>query len=223
MKFEITATPRDQHGTGVSRRMRLAGSVPGVVYGGSKDVAAIQLDHNGIYHQLKQEAFHASILTLEVSGAKEQVLLRDVQMHPFKPLVLHVDFQRVSATEKIHMKIPLHFINADVAPGVKLSGGIVSHIMNEVEVKCLAKDLPEYFEVDLSHLETGHSIHLSELKIPENVELLELQHGDLPIATVVIPRGHIEEAAAAVAEVAPEAEGAAAPATPAKAAPTSKS
>lgn len=220
MKFEITATPREQRGTGVSRRMRLAGSVPGVIYGGSKEVAAIQLDHNGIYHQLKQEAFHASILTLEVSGAKEQVLLRDVQMHPFKPLVLHVDFQRVSATEKIHMKIPLHFINADLAPGVKLGGGIISHIMNEVEVKCLAKDLPEYFEVDLSHLETGDSIHLSELKIPENVELLEMQHGeDLPIATVVIPRGHVEEAATAVAEVAPEAEAAA----PAKAAPASKS
>ncbi len=227
MKFEITATPREQHGTGVARRMRRDGSVPGVVYGGSKEVAAIQLDHNGIYHQLKQEAFHASILTLEVSGTKEQVLLRDVQMHPFKPMVLHVDFQRVSETEKIHMKIPLHFINADIAPGVKLSGGIVSHIMNEVEVKCLAKDLPEYFEVDLSHLETGHSVHLSDLKIPENVELLELQHGDLPIATVVIPRGHVEEAAAAVAEVAPEAEAAAAVAAsvaaPAKAPPTSKS
>lgn len=223
MKFEIIANSRSRQGTSEARRMRREGLVPGVVYGGNKESAPIELDHNGIYHQLKQEAFHASILTMELAGNTEQVLLRNVQMHPFKPMVLHVDFQRVSATEKIHMKIPLHFINAEIAPGVKLGGGIVSHIMNEVEVKCLAKDLPEYIEVDLAHLETGHSVHLSELVIPENVELVEGLHGeDLPVATVVIPRGHIEEEREAAAEeVAPEEEAAAA--APAKTPPASKS
>ena len=198
MKIEISATPRTIQGTGASRRLRRAGRIPAVIYGGGKDAAAIELDHKEVYYQLRNEAFHASILSLELDGKKEQVLLRDYQMHPFRPLVLHVDFQRVNPKDKIHMKVPLHFVNADIAPGVKLSSGIVSHIVTEVEVACLPKDLPEFVEVDLANLAAGASVHLSELKLPKGVELLALTKGDdLAVASISIPRGVIEAAAAA--------------------------
>ena len=207
MEIEITATKRTLTGTGASRRLRHAGRVPAIVYGGG-DAAMIELDHNMVFHKLRNEAFHSSILALNVDGDKQQVLLRDVQMHPFRPIVMHLDFQRVSQTEKIHVKVPLHFVNADVAPGVKLAGGIVSHVITEVDVSCLAKDLPEYIEVDLAHLEAGQSVHLSELKVPAGTELTELSKGDQTVATVTIPRGvtAAEEAAAApAAEAAPAA------------------
>lgn len=211
MQFEITASSRALQGTGASRRLRRDGKVPGILYGAGKTVGKIEVDHNSLYHQLKQEVFHASILTLNLDGQKEQVLLRDVQMHPFKPLVLHVDFQRVSQTEKIHVKVPLHFINAEIAPGVKLSGGNVSHILNEVDVSCLPKDLPEFLEVDLANLAAGHSIHLSELKVPAGVEITTLARGeDLAIATITIPRGNKEDEAEAK-----PADAAATPAAPA--------
>jgi large subunit ribosomal protein L25 len=198
MKIEISATPRTIQGTGASRRLRRTGRIPAVIYGGGKDAAAIELDHKEVFYQLKNEAFHASILSLELDGKKEQVLLRDYQMHPFRPLVLHVDFQRVNPKEKIHMKVPLHFINADIAPGVKLSSGIVSHIVTEVDVACLPKDLPEFVEVDLANLAAGNSIHLSELKLPKGVEIVALTKGDdLAVASIAIPRGAIEAAAAA--------------------------
>jgi large subunit ribosomal protein L25 len=198
MKFEVIANARKTQGTGASRRLRHAGRVPAIVYGANQPAASIELDHNSIYHQLKSEAFHASILTLDIDGTKEQVLLRDVHMHPWKLQVMHMDFQRVNPNAKIHMKVPLHFVGAELAPGVKLSGGNMTHIANEIEVSCLPKDLPEFVEVDLSGLEAGHSLHLSEVKLPQGVEFVELHRGnDTAVASCVIPRGVVEEAAAA--------------------------
>ena len=196
MKIEISANPRTLQGTSASRRLRNAGRIPGVVYGGEKDAVAIDLDHKAIYFLLKNEAFHASILSLEIGAKKEQVLLRDYQMHSFKQLVLHIDFQRVSQTEKIHMKVPLHVFNAEVSPGVKLSHGIANHIVTEANVSCLPKNLPEFIEVDLGHLHAGHSVHLSEIKLPKGVEFVDLHHGDdKAVATIVVPRGAKEAAA----------------------------
>ena len=202
MKIEISATARTLQGTGASRRLRRTGRIPAVIYGGGKDAAAIELDHKEVFYKLKNESFHATILKLNLDGKSEQVLLRDYQMHPFRPVVMHVDFQRVNPKEKIHMKVPLHFSNADIAPGVKLSAGIVSHIITEVDVACLPKDLPEFIEVDLSDLAAGHSIHTSELKLAKGIELIPLTKGeDLAVATITIPRGAVEAAAAAEAEV----------------------
>ena len=189
MKIAIKAESRKVQGTGASRRLRRADKVPGIVYGGGKDATVIELDHNDIYHKLKLEAFHASILDMDLDGKSEQVLLRDVQMHAWKQNVLHVDFQRIAADKKIHMKVPLHFINADIAPGVKLSGGIVSHIINELDISCLPKDLPEFIEVDLKDLVSGHSIHISNLKMPAGVDSVALHRGDdQSVATIIIPR-----------------------------------
>ncbi|MBL8523116.1 MAG: 50S ribosomal protein L25/general stress protein Ctc [Betaproteobacteria bacterium] len=201
MKIAIKAEVRKAQGTGASRRLRRADKVPGIVYGGGKDATVVELDHNDLFHKLKLEAFHASILDMSIDGKSEQVLLRDVQMHAWKQNVLHVDFQRVSADKKLHMKVPLHFINADVAPGVKLSGGIVSHIINELDISCLPKDLPEFIEVDLKDLAAGHSIHISNLKMPAGVESVALHRGDdQSVATIIIPRAVAaeEEAAPAV-------------------------
>ncbi len=201
MKITIKAEVRKGQGTGASRRLRRADKVPGIVYGGGKDATVIELDHNDIYHKLKLEAFHASILDMSLDGKSEQVLLRDVQMHAWKQNVLHVDFQRIAADKKIHMKVPLHFVNADIAPGVKVSGGMVSHIINELDVACLPKDLPEFVEVDLKDLAAGHSIHISNLKMPAGVESVALNKGDdRSVATIIIPRAVAaeEEAVAAV-------------------------
>ncbi|HCA26346.1 MAG TPA: 50S ribosomal protein L25 [Betaproteobacteria bacterium] len=195
MHIEINAQKREMQGTGASRRLRHAGRVPGVVYGGDKPAQMIDLDHNELYHQLKQEAFHASILSLNFDGGKEQVLLRDTQMHPYKQLVMHVDFQRVSQQGKVHMKVPLHFINAETAPGVKLSHGTVTHVMTEVDVSCLPKDLPEFITVDLGSLEAGHSIHLSGMTLPAGVELVDLLHGnDKAAVSIATPRGGVAAA-----------------------------
>ncbi|MGH8762240.1 MAG: 50S ribosomal protein L25/general stress protein Ctc [Nitrosospira sp.] len=201
MQIEISANKRTLQGKGASRRLRGSGKVPGVIYGGDGPAQAIELDHNSLYHKLKMEAFHASILSMDLEGRKEPVLLRDIQMHPFKLQVLHIDFQRVDKNKKIHMKVPLHFVNADVAPGVKLSGGIVSHVLTELDVSCLPKDLPEFITVDLIDLAAGNTLHLSDLKLPQDVEIPILIKGeDLPVATIVIPRAvAAEEAAAAVA------------------------
>ena len=203
MQIEISAKKRELQGKGASRRLRGSGRVPGIVYGGENPAQSIELDHNDLYHQLKLEAFHASILTMDVEGKKEPVLLRDIQMHPFKVQVLHIDFQRVDPNKKIHMKVPLHFINADIAPGVKLSGGIVSHVLTELDVSCLPKDLPEFITVDLADLTAGNTLHLSDLKVPEGVEIPALLKGeDLPVATIVIPRGVAAEEAAGVTSAA---------------------
>jgi len=195
MHIEINAQKREMQGTGASRRLRHAGRVPGVVYGGDKAAQMIDLDHNELYHRLKQEAFHASILLLNFDGSKEQVLLRDTQMHPYKQAVMHVDFQRVSQQGKVHMKVPLHFINAETAPGVKLSHGTVTHVLTEVDVSCLPKDLPEFIAVDLGSLEAGHSIHLSGLALPAGVELVDLLHGnDKAAVSIAAPRGGVAAA-----------------------------
>lgn len=201
MQIEISADKRELQGKGASRRLRGSGKVPGIIYGGENPAQPIELDHNNLYHQLKLEAFHASILTMSVEGQKEKVLLRDIQMHPFKPQVLHIDFQRVASNKKIHMKVPLHFINEDIAPGVKLAGGLVSHVLTELDVSCLPKDLPEFISVDVGELAAGNTIHLSNLQLPEGVEIPALMKGeDLPVATIAIPRAvAAEEAAAGVA------------------------
>jgi len=212
MKIEVNATSRKAQGTGASRRLRKAGGVPGIVYG-SSEPALIELDQNNLYYVLQNEAFHASILTLNLEGKKEQVLLRDFQMHPFRQQVQHIDFQRVAKDKKIHMKVPLHFLNAEIAPGVKLGGGIISHVLNELEIACLPADLPEFIEVDLANLELGHSVHVSDIKLPKGVELAGHHHAGDAVATVQVPRGAVEAAATAATEEA----AAEAPAAPAEA------
>jgi large subunit ribosomal protein L25 len=215
MKIEISATSRKAQGTGASRRLRKAGRVPGIVYGNSEPVM-IDLDHNNLYHALRKEAFHASILTLDNDGKKEQVLLRDFQMHPFRQQVMHIDFERVLANKKIHMRVPLHFTNADLAPGVK-SGGVISHVLSELTIACLPADLPEYIEVNLAELSLGHSIHVADVKLPKGLEIAGHHHAADAVVTVQVPRGAIE-AAAEAAEAAAPAAPAAAEAKPAAAA-----
>lgn len=196
MQIEISATKRDLKGTGASRRLRRAGKVPGVLYGAGKEAVSLELDHKALFLQFRNEAFHASILALNLDGKKESVLLRDYQLHPVRNTIQHIDFQRVSATEKIHVKVPFHFVNAEIAPGVKLGGGIVAHIQTEAEVSCLPKDLPEFIEVDLASLELGHSVHLSQIKLPKGVEFVQLAHdNDAAVASIAKTRGSVAEAA----------------------------
>ncbi|HYR33244.1 MAG TPA: 50S ribosomal protein L25/general stress protein Ctc, partial [Burkholderiales bacterium] len=185
--MEISARKREAQGTGASRRLRRLGKVPGILYGGDQGPVNIELDHQALYLNLRNERFHASILTLDLSGTKEQVLLRALNMHPFKPQVQHVDFQRVSKDRKIHMKVPLHFVNAEKSPGVKEQGGVVNHVMNELDVVCFPDDLPEYVEVDLSSLAVGHSLHVRELMLPKGVELTLHKDENPVVATVVVP------------------------------------
>jgi large subunit ribosomal protein L25 len=204
MAIEISARKREAQGTGASRRLRRSGRVPGILYGGDKDAVNIEIDHQALFLQLRNERFHASILTLDLGGAKEQVLLRAVNMHPFRPLVQHVDFQRVSKDKKIHMKVPLHFVNAEKSPGVKEQGGVVSHVLNELDVTCFPDDLPEFVEVDLGALSVGNSVHARQLTLPKGVEV-NLSKGEDPVvATVVVPQliTEEEEAAQAAAAVA---------------------
>lgn len=189
MKFELNATARSLQGSGASRRLRRAGSVPGIVYGGAAGAVSIELNHNELLLALRKEAFHSSVVTLKIDGKEEPVLLRDNQMHAYKPLVLHVDFQRVDANTPVHQKVPLHFINADVAPGVKLGGGSVSHVLNELDIACLPADLPEFIEVDLKDLQAGHSIHVSELKLPKGVKAIAHGSGDQVVATIQAKKG----------------------------------
>jgi large subunit ribosomal protein L25 len=204
MAIEISARKREGHGTGVSRRLRRAGRVPGIVYGGEQGPESIELDQKDLYLNLRNEKFHASILTLELAGAKQQVLLRAVSMHPFKAQVQHVDFQRVSKDKKIHLKVPLHFVNAEVSPGVKEQGGVVNHVLNELDITCFPDDLPEFIEVDLSGLSVGNSVHVRELKLPKGVETLLHKDENPAVATVVVPQLVTEEEeAAAAAAVAP--------------------
>jgi large subunit ribosomal protein L25 len=209
MKIEIKAEPRSLQGTGASRRLRRESKVPGILYGAGKDAQPIQLDHKELFFKLKMESFHASILDMELGADKMQVLLRDYQMHPFKQMILHADFQRVAADRKIHMKVPLHFKNGDIAPGVKVAGGAVQHIVNDIDITCLPKDLPEFIEVDLSELQAGHSIHVSGMKLPAGVESTKLNKGDdITVATIVMTRAmsaEDEAAEAAAAAAAPSA------------------
>ena len=205
MAIEIVARKRESQGTGPARRLRRMGRVPGIVYGGEKGAVNIELDHKDLYLNLRNERFHASILTLEMGGAKEQVLLRSVTMHPYRPHVEHVDFQRVQKNKKLHMKVPLHFANAEKSPGVKDQGGVVNHVLNELDITCLPDDLPEFIEVDLGGLSVGNSIHARDLQLPKGVELALGKAENPVIATVVVPQlvTEEEEAAAAAAAVAP--------------------
>jgi large subunit ribosomal protein L25 len=192
--MKVIATSRSAQGTGASRRLRIAGRVPAIVYGGEATPASIELDHNTLYHALRKEAFHSSILELEVDGkGAEKVLLRDVQMHPFRQLVLHVDFQRISANTKIHVKAPLHFVNADLSPAVKMSAAVVSHVLTELDVTCLPGQLPEFIEVDLTTLVAGSSIHLNDIKLPDGVSAVT--HENPVVVLAKVPAGAVEATA----------------------------
>jgi len=207
MKIAIKAEPRTLQGTGASRRLRRESKVPGIIYGAGKDAQPILVDHKELWFKLKMEAFHASILDMELGAEKSQVLLRDYQMHPFRPIILHVDFQRVDANKKIHMKVPMHFVNEATSPGVKIAGGLVEHVMKELEISCLPKDLPEFIEVDLGTLQAGHSLHVSAIALPSGVEAIVPKGEDPTVATVVIPRVMTadEEAAELASTAAPSA------------------
>jgi large subunit ribosomal protein L25 len=195
MQFEVIANARTVQGSGASRRLRRAGTVPGIVYGGNAAPVAIETNHNDLLLKLKKEAFHSSIVNLVIDGKKEQVLLRDTQVHAYKPLVLHIDFQRVDATHELHIKVPLHFVNEDIAPGVKLGGGLVNHVMTELEIQCLAGDLPEFIEVDVGALKIGENLHASQLKLPKGVKAVH--HGaDDPIVVGIVGKGGGAEEAA---------------------------
>jgi large subunit ribosomal protein L25 len=229
MKF--VAFERAKQGTGASRRLRISGRTPGIVYGGTGEAQQIEIDHNALWHALKKEAFHATVLDMEIGGKDYKVLLRDVQMHPFKQLILHIDFQRVDANTKLHMKVPLHYSGDENSPAVKTEGCIANHVVTEIEVLCLPADLPEFIAVDLSGLKKGASLHLADIALPKGVTAVT--HGKnnpvlvsvVVIATAVAEEAPVAEAgavpAAAAPAAAPKAAGKAAPAA-AKAAPAAK-
>ena len=186
--FEVEASVRHDMGKGASRRLRREKKVPGVVYGGKKDALSLTIEHNKLAKSLENEAFYSHILTLKTDTDSERVILKAVQRHPFKPIIMHVDFQRINMHEKLHMHIPLHFTGEETAPGVK-EGGLVSHIMSDVEVSCLPGDLPEYIELDISDLGMNGIKHLSDLKLPKGVEIVALTHeDDKPVVSIHMPR-----------------------------------
>lgn len=191
--FEINAKVRTDIGKGASRRMRHAGLIPAIIYGAGKDPVSLSLSHNELIKNLNNEGFYSQILTINIDGNSEQAVLKDLQRHPYKPSILHLDLQRVSDTEQLSLRVPLRFINEDNCVGVKQDGGKISHQMTDVEISCLPKDLPEFIEVDLANVKVGEIVHLSNLTIPENVDLMSLAHGDLPVASVNLPRGTQEE------------------------------
>lgn len=204
--FTLTAERRTDVGKGASRRLRRAGKIPAVMYGASEDPISLTLDHDSFMHRLEHEAFYSHILTLSVGDKIYKAVLKDLQRHPAKSRMLHADFLRVGENDVIHMSVPLHSIGEDVAPGVK-TGGLVSHLMSSVEIICKAGDLPEYLEVDLSTLEAGDSLHLSDIKLPEGAVIAALQHGedhDLPVASIHMPRGTSSDDEAEEGEVSEE-------------------
>ncbi len=191
----INAEARSDMGKGASRRLRHAGLVPGIIYGADKDPEMITVKHNELVHALEDEAFYSSILTVDVGGNSQQVVLKDLQRHPAKPFIMHLDLLRISQKTAIKMQVPLHFINEETAPGVK-AGGTASHNMNEVEISCLPADLPEYIEVDCDGLGIGDSIHLSELSLPKGVEIPALALGedhDSAVVTILASRASKSE------------------------------
>ena len=213
MKF--VAFERSKQGTGASRRLRNSGKAPGIVYGGEGQPQLIELDHNALWHALKKEAFHSSILEMELAGKSGKVLLRDVQYHPFKPQVIHVDFQRVDANTRLHMKVPLHYKGAEESPAVKIDNCLVNPVVTELDISCLPADLPEFIEIDLSGLKKGASLHLNDIQLPKGVKAVT--HGKPNPVIVSVVATAAEESAEAAAEGA-----AAAPAADAKAAPAKK-
>ncbi|MGD9152747.1 MAG: 50S ribosomal protein L25/general stress protein Ctc [Gammaproteobacteria bacterium] len=190
--FELEAKVRSDIGKGASRRLRRkADLIPAIIYGANQEPFLISLAHNKVIHALENEAFYSHILTLKIDGKTEQVILKDLQRHPYKRKILHMDFLRIKADEELIMNIPLHFINEDMCVGVKIEGGIISHLLNEVSISCLPTDLPEFIEVDMAECKLNDTIHLSSLKLPKGVELtakLEEEEADLPIARVIMPR-----------------------------------
>ncbi|NVO05939.1 MAG: 50S ribosomal protein L25/general stress protein Ctc [Rhodoferax sp.] len=200
MKF--VAFERAKQGTGASRRLRNSGRTPGIVYGGSAEPLLIELDHNALWHAIHKEAFHASVLDMELAGTEHKVLLRDVQMHPYKQLIQHIDFQRVDASTKLHMKVPLHFFGDDLSPAVKTDGCIANHVMTEIEVLCLPTDLPEFIKVDLSGLKKGKSLHLEDIVLPKGVSAVTHGKNNPVVVSVVLIAGAVVEAPAADAAAA---------------------
>ena len=198
--MKVVAFERAKQGTGASRRLRNAGKAPGIIYGGTAEPQLIELDHNALWHALKKEAFHSSVLQLEVAGKTSQVVLRDVQYHPYKQQVLHVDFQRVSATEKLHFKVPLHCLGENDSPAVKLEQCMVAYIVTELEVSCLPADLPEFIEVDLSKVVKGDVVKLSQIQLPKGVEAISHGEEDPVLASVVAPKGAAADEEAAEGE-----------------------
>jgi large subunit ribosomal protein L25 len=201
MKF--IAFERAKQGTGASRRLRITGRTPGIVYGGTAEPLQIEIDHNALWHALKKEAFHATVLDMELNGTEHKVLLRDVQMHPFKQLVLHLDFQRVDSTTKLHAKVPLHFSGDENSTAVKVDNCIANHIVTEIEVLCLPADLPEFIAVDLSGLKKGSSLHLADLVLPKGVTAVERGNRNPVLVSVVA----LAVEAPVVAEAAPAGKG----------------
>jgi large subunit ribosomal protein L25 len=209
INYELNAAIRHDMGKGASRRLRREKRLPGVIYGGGKEAISIVLDHDTVLHSLDNEAFYSHILNISVDGTVEKAVLKDLQRHPHKPILLHLDLQRVSETEKLRMHVPLHFVGEDKAPGVKQSGGVISHLMNDIEISCLPKDLPEYLEIDVSNLQLNEALHLSDIVIPEGVEIVELGHGadhDQPVVSIHMPRAAIEAEEVVSEEAAAEAE-----------------
>ena len=202
MKF--TAFERTLQGTGASRRLRIAQKVPGIVYGAGTP-AMIELDHNALFFALKKEAFHSSLLEMELAGKSEQVLLRDYQMHPFRPIVLHIDFQRVDATTKVVKKVPLHFINEENSPAVKTDSCVVNHVVTELRISCLASQLPEFLTVDLGELAKGQTLHVNDIKLADGIKVMT-QGKPNPVIVSVSAQAAEEEVAAAPVVVAAPAE-----------------
>ncbi|MEI7428569.1 MAG: 50S ribosomal protein L25/general stress protein Ctc [Betaproteobacteria bacterium] len=206
--MKVVAYERSVQGTGASRRLRNSGKTPGIIYGGTELPQAVELDHNALFHALKKEAFHSSVLEIEVAGKVQQALLRDYQMHPFKPLVLHIDFQRIDAKQKVHIKVPLHFKGDELSPAVKVGGGVVNHIFNDLEIICLPSDLPEFIEVDLSTIELGHAIHVKDITLPKGVSLslhVEQENPAVAVAREPKVKAEPEPTAAPEAPAAPAA------------------
>ncbi|MBK8163738.1 MAG: 50S ribosomal protein L25/general stress protein Ctc [Gammaproteobacteria bacterium] len=209
VSFELNAQVRHDSGKGASRRLRREGKVPAIMYGSGQQPVSLVLDHDAVRHSLENEAFYSHILTVNVDGQAVQAVLKDLQRHSYRPIIMHMDLQRISETEELRMHVPLHFIGEASAPGVKLGGGIVSHLVTDVEVTCLPRHLPEYLEVDVSSLQLNETLHLSDIKLPEGVRIIALTHGaehDLPVVSIHVPRAAVE------AEAAPAAEAVAAPA-----------
>ncbi len=221
--MKVTATTRSAQGTSASRRLRRADKVPGIIYGGKAQPTAIEVEHNPLFHALRKEKFHASILEMELDGKSERVLLRDFQMHPYKPQVLHIDFQRVAEDEAIHMRVPLHFVGEENSPAVKLNAAIISHVLSQVDVACLPRDLPEFIEVDLSGIKSTDVLKVSDLKMPAGVKPVLRGKENPVVVTVSVPGAQAEEdtsaaptPAAEVPATAQKAPPAAAPAGAAK-------
>jgi len=202
MKF--VAFERAKQGTGASRRLRHTGRTPGIVYGGQGQPQLIELDHNALWHALKKEVFHSSILDMELNGQSSQVLLRDVQYHPFKQLVLHIDFQRVDANTKMHKKVPIHYSGEENSPAVKTDACLVNHVVTELDISCLPADLPEFIAIDLSGLKKGSSLHLNDIALPKGVTAVTHGKPNPVLVSVVTPAA--EEAAPAAEAAAPAAE-----------------